>query len=238
VIFRIVKDKTNPYVIINKTFLNDKNLSLKAKGLLSYLLSMPDDWKVYETEITQHSSDGIRSTRGAIKELMDSGYINRYQKKDDKNRFAGYEYCVYEIPPVITKCDNGKCDNAKQHTTNNNLTDNDLTEYKKEKGVLSKDENTHSSPYTNEDAVKAMKTYMNDLYRQKTGKKHPLLKPEQYRNVYDSISGNMGEWGTGYQAMVDMMCAFFNNKTIQSDWNINHFATEGIMLNRMYEVAY
>lgn len=235
-IFRIVKNKDNPYVMLNKGLLDDKTLSWKAKGILSYLLSMPDDWKVYEQEISNHSTDGIRSTRSGIKELMDVGYIKRHQIKDNKNRFAGYEYEVHEFP-VITKCENGKCDNAKQHTTNKDLTDNDLKEYKKDNGVLSSDENTLLSSYKNEDVIKAIKTYMNDLYRQKTKKKHPFLKPEQYQAIYNTICSIAEEWSLNYQALIDMMCKFLNSK-IDSDWNINHFATEGIMVNRMYEVAY
>jgi hypothetical protein len=234
--FRVIKDKENPYVMLNKTFLNDSNLSWQAKGVLSYLLSLPDDWKIYESEITKHGKDGIKCTRSCIKELILNGYIVRKMLKDNKGRFAGYEYSVYELS-IMPKSENGETENGKGNTTNNNLTDNEETEYKKDNGIFPSGENSPSY-YSNQDVINAIKTYMNDLYRQKTKKKHPFLKPEQYHAVYESIAGHCAEWGTEYRGLVDMMCAFLNSKTIQSDWNINHFATEGIMLNRMYEVAY
>jgi hypothetical protein len=236
--FRVIKDKENPYVMLNKTFLNDSNLSLKSKGLLAYLMSMPDDWQIYENEIVKHHTDGKDSLSSAIRELINNGYITRQRMRDEKGRLKAYEYRVYEAPIHIGKSSAGETKTGKPATTNNNLTDNDLTEYKKDNGIFPSGENSHISPYTNKDVIEAMKVYMNDLYMQKTHKKHPFLKPEQYRQVYDKLAAFCSEWGTEYRHLIDMMCDFLNNKTIQSDWNINHFATDGIMLNRMYEVAY
>lgn len=234
-IYRVVKDKENPYVMVNKSFVNDKSLSWKAKGILLYLLSKPDDWKIYESDIIKNSSDGRDSVRSGIKELIEAGYIERTLRQDVKGRLMGYEYCVYEVSTVDGKTDNGLSDNGKPDTTNNELTNNELTEYKKENGILPGSKN--SSIYINKDVVKAIKVYMNDLYRQKTKRKHPLLKPEQYKNVYNQILSICEEWSLEYDNLVDMMVQFLNSN-IQSDWNINHFATEGILVNRMYEVAY
>jgi hypothetical protein len=103
--------------MLNKIFLNDTELSWQAKGMLSYLLSLPDDWKIYEAEIQTHSSDGIKCTRSCIKELINKGYIKREKLRNEKRQFNGYEYCVYEIPAVMPKTENGK-----RHTTNNNIT--------------------------------------------------------------------------------------------------------------------
>lgn len=234
---RIIKDKENPYVMLNKKFLSNENLSWQAKGMLSYLLSLPDDWKIYESEISTHSKDGIKCANSCIKELISNGYINRGRLKDEKGRFKGYEYCVYEVSSITPKTENGKTENGKRHTTNNNNTNNNITEYNNDNGVLSDDKNSVCN-YTNKEAVKAISLYMNDFYKQRTGKRHPYLKPEQYKNVYSSICSMMDEWGLGYDAITAMMCKFLNTRTIDTDWNINHFATEGIMLNRMYEVAY
>lgn len=234
-IYRVVKDKENPYVMVNKSFVNDKSLSWKAKGILLYLLSKPDDWKIYESDIIKNSSDGRDSVRSGIKELIEAGYIERTLRQDVKGRLMGYEYCVYEVSTVDGKTDNGLSDNGKPDTTNNELTNNELTEYKKENGILPGSKN--SSIYINKDVVKAIKVYMNDLYRQKTKRKHPQLKPEQYKNVYNQILSVYEEWSIEYDNLVDMMVQFLNSN-IQSDWNINHFATEGILVNRMYEVAY
>lgn len=96
--FRKVKNKENPYVIINKRAMADDTLSWKAKGILAYLLSLPDDWKIYETELATHSSDGITCLKTGLKELIDRGYIVRQRIKDENGKFAGYEYNIYEEP--------------------------------------------------------------------------------------------------------------------------------------------
>ena len=57
--------------------------------------------------------------------------------------------------------------------------------------------------------LKQLKTYTTDLYKEKTRRKHPILKPIQYKNVYESLSSFCDEWGTGYDGLTDMMCKFF-----------------------------
>ncbi|OES45385.1 conserved phage C-terminal domain-containing protein [Domibacillus iocasae] len=95
-VYRKRKDRENPYVQLHKGFIYDKNLSFKAKGILVYLLSRPDDWQVYESEIIKHSRDGKDSVRNGIKELIEQGYISRSNFRTDNGKFAGYIYDVYE----------------------------------------------------------------------------------------------------------------------------------------------
>ena len=87
----------------------------------------------------------------------------------------------------------------------------------------------------NRDVVNAMKTYMTDYYKQRTKKKHPYLKPQQYKSVYQNIASFAEENGLDQEGIEEIMLCHFNNKAIDTDWNINHFATEGIMINRLYE---
>lgn len=102
-VFRIVKDKKNPYIMVNRYYIYDNRLSLKAKGLMSYFLSRPDDWDFYAEEIKKHTTDKDTSIGGAIKELIDSGYIKREPKRGDKGKFkGGYDYSVYETPIVTS----------------------------------------------------------------------------------------------------------------------------------------
>lgn len=97
-----VKKRDMPYVILDKTGLHDVRLSWKAKGMLAYLISLPDDWKIHERELATHARDGRDSTRAALKELMDNNYVIRRQLRNDdtgaKGRFAEYETIVYETP--------------------------------------------------------------------------------------------------------------------------------------------
>ena len=125
-IFRVVKDENSSYVMLNKEFINDKDLSLKAKGLLTYLLSLPNDWKIYEKEIVKHSKDGKDSIKTAIKELINNGYIKRELSRDKLGKIQGYDYNVYEKSIQSGKPVDGKPVNGKPATTNNNLTKEEL----------------------------------------------------------------------------------------------------------------
>lgn len=148
-IYRVIKDRENPYVMINKQFLNDNRLSWKAKGLLTYLLSMPDDWQIYEAELVKHSKDGLTSLKSGIKELIELGYIVREQLRNEKGQFKGYEYCVYESPAEIGFSNNGDSNNGEPHTTNNNITNNDLTN--KERYIATKETSVPEEEKVTED---------------------------------------------------------------------------------------
>jgi len=94
---RVVK-KENPFVTIDKTCLKDERLSWKAKGLLCYLLSLPDDWEIYVNELKSHASDGRDSTAAALKELIKYGYAIRDYNRDEEGKIRGYIYQIFEIP--------------------------------------------------------------------------------------------------------------------------------------------
>ena len=82
-IIRVQHDKNNPYVVLNKGFLEDKSISLKAKGIMAYLLSKPDNWQVYISDIANHCSCGEKAIRSGINELKLRGYIKRYPVRID-----------------------------------------------------------------------------------------------------------------------------------------------------------
>lgn len=88
--------KQNEFTIMSTDFIKDKNLSLKAKGLMATILQFPDDWKLYLSDLKNRSKDGRDSTNSAIKELENAGYIKRNKQKKEFMQFAGYEYIVYE----------------------------------------------------------------------------------------------------------------------------------------------
>ncbi|WP_263707886.1 helix-turn-helix domain-containing protein [Shouchella tritolerans] len=94
-IFRV--SKTSNYVVMNRTGLNDKRLSWKAKGLLAYMLSMPDDWTFHDTELEKHAKDGRDSLKSAIKELKDHKYMKRTRRKGEGGKFV-WETAVFEQP--------------------------------------------------------------------------------------------------------------------------------------------
>ncbi|TCJ79086.1 UNVERIFIED_ORG: DnaD/phage-associated family protein [Bacillus cereus] len=97
-ILRVKKDHN--YSVINNTGLKDKRLSWKAKGILAYILTLPDDWVFYREELSQHAKDGINSLRAGMKELKEYGYIKRFPIRDEKNKIVRWETIIYEIPVV------------------------------------------------------------------------------------------------------------------------------------------
>ncbi|NPV30747.1 MAG: hypothetical protein HPY58_14110, partial [Firmicutes bacterium] len=92
------RKRKNPYAVIDKAFLSNVKLSWKAKGLLSYLLSKPDNWKIYVKDLINQSTDGRDAVYAGLKELEVQGYLERKKIRDDKGKILGYEYIIYERP--------------------------------------------------------------------------------------------------------------------------------------------
>ena len=88
--------KATNFVVMDKTHLNDRELSWKGTGLMSYLLGLPDDWEVNVSDLQQRKKDGRDGTYSAMHELIKAGYVVRNTLKDDKGRVQGIEYMVYE----------------------------------------------------------------------------------------------------------------------------------------------
>ncbi|APC80684.1 TPA: DnaD domain protein [Clostridium botulinum] len=134
-VFRVIKDKQNPYIMVNKYFVYDNRLSLKSKGLMSYFLSRPDDWNFYQSEILKHCRDKRDSISKAINELESAGYIERILRRDSKGKLlGGYDYNIFEIPQFIkdnseacTKhTESGKAEIGKNRNRENPNSDNPL----------------------------------------------------------------------------------------------------------------
>ena len=95
-VFRV--ERTRDYTVMSNYHLKDKRLTLKSKGLLSQMLSLPDDWDYTLSGlsvINRESKDAIRS---ALNELEAAGYIRRRQTTDASGKFSSNEYIIYERP--------------------------------------------------------------------------------------------------------------------------------------------
>ena len=90
------KRETN-FTMMSNVGLRDKRLSFKSKGLLAYMLSLPDDWVFYEEEIMKHSTDGKQSVRTGLKELQQLGYLIKNQSRE-KGKFAKVDWLLYDEP--------------------------------------------------------------------------------------------------------------------------------------------
>ena len=104
-------NKHSNCVVLDKEGIENPNLSWKAKGLLAYLVSRPDNWHVYIEQLANVGTDGRDSTSAGIKELIEAGYIVR-QRLTENGKFAGYDYTVYEVA-IKAESVNGETVNGK-----------------------------------------------------------------------------------------------------------------------------
>ncbi|NLD48085.1 MAG: hypothetical protein GX660_12985 [Clostridiaceae bacterium] len=92
-----IKKRVNPYTMIDSSIFLNSNLSWKAKGLMGYFLSRPEDWKIHLKDLYNQSTDGFDSVKSGLRELKENGYIELIAKRE-KGRIVSWEYIVYESP--------------------------------------------------------------------------------------------------------------------------------------------
>jgi len=105
-VFRVEKKKD--YTVMSKYHLRDDRLSLKAKGLLSLMLSLPDEWDYTLEGLSKINKEGVAAIRTAVQELEAAGYIRRERTRAETGIFEGNDYIIYETPP---DSDSPSCEN-------------------------------------------------------------------------------------------------------------------------------
>ena len=94
--------KTDNYTVMCNNHLREKQMSLKAMGLMSLMLSLPDNWEYSISGLTKLARDGKDSVMNALTELEHFGYLKRTRRYDERGRFAGYDYDIFEQPQAVT----------------------------------------------------------------------------------------------------------------------------------------
>ena len=112
-VFRVERNKG--YTVMSNHHLRNKELSLKAKGLLSQMLSLPEDWDYTLAGLSFINREKIDAIREAVKELERAGYIVRSRERDEKGRLRGADYVIFEQPqpptPDLPTLENPTLDN-------------------------------------------------------------------------------------------------------------------------------
>lgn len=106
-VFRVEKD-TN-YTTMCNYHLRDKGLSLKAKGLLSLFLSLPDEWHYSVRGIAAICKEGVDGINSTLQELEKNGYLTRRQKRQTGGRMGETEYVIFEQPRTDLPCEEAPC---------------------------------------------------------------------------------------------------------------------------------
>ena len=160
--FMIVRiEKNKNYTVISNYIFNEKDISAKAKGLFCYMMTLPDDWVFYRTEVYKHFPEGRTALDSAWNELEKHGYITQRKVKGDDGKFGGIEYTLHE-KPVTDKphtenpnTGNQQLLSTNKPNTNKPNTNNKIIKGKEEEQVESKEDHTKpmetspSLPYTN-----------------------------------------------------------------------------------------
>ena len=100
-VFRV--EKTRDYTVMANHHLKNRALTLKAKGLLSLMLSLPEDWDYTLKGLSLISVESIDAIRQAVRELESAGYIVRSRERNEKGQLKGAEYVIYEQPHLSDK---------------------------------------------------------------------------------------------------------------------------------------
>ena len=147
-VFRV--ERNTGYTVMSNHHLRNKELSLKAKGLLSQMLSLPEDWDYTLSGLSYINRESIDAIRTAVWELEKAGYITRRQGRDEKGKMTAIEYTIYEQPqPPELDCPVLENPTADNPTTENPTSENPMqlnkdkliTEKQKKEGL-----NTDSIP--------------------------------------------------------------------------------------------
>ena len=178
-VFRV--EKNSGYTVMSNHHLRNRALSLKAKGLLSQMLSLPEDWDYTLQGLARINRESIDAIRQAIRELEQAGYIQRSRERDEKGRLRGADYVIFELPQPVPASVSPTLENPMlENPTQENPTlenpmqlnkDKLITEKQKKEGLNTDSIPIHSLnplPYGEDEAAQPperKRAERNDAYR-------------------------------------------------------------------------
>ena len=183
-VFKI--EKSRNYTVMSNYHLRDKNLSYKAKGLLSFMLSLPEDWDYSINGLVSISKEGVKAIRNILQELQRYRYLVIEKKQNEVGQFE-YEYLIYEQPDTQKgDVDLGDVEkdiqiNTNEINTNNKIDKDDKTKISsffvaEEHNILTME--LINRGYINENDIQIF--YYDDLFKE-------LLKDNSYKDLVQII---------------------------------------------------
>lgn len=199
--------KTENYVVINKDFLKNRNLSWKAKGILTYILSLPNDWILNISELQNHSKDGSDSLYSGMKELIKYGYVSK-KKIKKAGKFSGVEYTISEQPFNLQSPYAGKPDTEKPFSENPALLSNNILSIDK----LNKSDSKNESSYPSEHI-----TEHNSTNRLNPIEHNKVIIPKKKKNKDISINN----YKLSHKEVITFFSTKLNGASSQIIWSQN-----------------
>lgn len=134
----LMSRREDPFARVPKSLLNDSRLSWKAKGIISYLIGKPSDWKTNVLDVSLHSTDGVKAVRSAMNELKKLGYARLDKVQSANGKIAEWLWKISDSPIFSPDAPNGHV--AKGHTQNGHhtkieCTKNEFTKSKEPEGT-------------------------------------------------------------------------------------------------------
>jgi hypothetical protein len=181
-------EKVKGFTVISNYHFKDKTLSLKAKGLLSLMLSLPDDWNYTERGLTTLSSDGKASIHSALQELKEHKYLKVEQTRNENGVFSGSVYYIYEVPYNIDRADI----NTPEFTENSPCTENRDT-VKQDADNRDTEERDAENPSTEKHSLLNTNIYNNkDINYDSNKNPHHSLSIEKRKEMRKKIEEQIG----------------------------------------------
>lgn len=239
---KIAIKKTSNYTTIDNNIFNNKNLSLKARGLLATMLSLPQEWDYSVDGLSIILKEGKDCIRATLNELEENGYLVRNRVRDDNGQLKGVEYFVYEIPQTVEntefepKAENPTLDNpVLENPTQLNKQEINKTNNKHYSATTSHDCDIldKAKQITNEPAITNGIDYYLSKYREEIGVNHPDVTYSAISRVIENISTvlqDVFEDIASDDGLVKMIDRHFDTNYGQPiDYKIQHFGTEGVI---------
>lgn len=244
-IVRVVK--TENYTVMSNHHLRNKDLSLKAKGLMSYMLSCRNGTVFSIRQLMEASKDGEASVCTALNELKEHKYLKHYAQKDDKGRISEWKYDLYELPYDVEmkgiqneqehncpELDFPDLENQDKVNTNYNVNTIKKENKKKETDDISCDPNLERAKEIAKKEMESMKSeeysfeYVWNLYNKKEGKQQARKawmklsnkdKEAVKQKLSDWLSNYISRHGKQYQPMFS---TFLNQRRWEDEINENN----------------
>ena len=244
-IVRVVK--TENYTVMSNHHLRNKDLSLKAKGIMSYMLSCSNGTVFSIRQLMEASKDGEASVCTALNELKEHKYLKHYAQKDDKGRISEWKYDLYELPYNVEmngiqneqenncpELDFPDLENPDKVNTNYNVNTIKKENKKKETDEISCDPNLERAKDIAKKEMESMKSEEDsfeqvwNLYNKKEGKQQARKawmklsnkdKEAVKQKLSDWLSNYISRHGKQYQPMFS---TFLNQRRWEDEINENN----------------
>ena len=196
---KVTRKKTSKYTTISNGFLRDNNLSLKAKGFLTVIMALPDDWDFSIKGICSVLKEGKTAIYGVIQELKENHYCKTTPNRNEKGLILGLDYVFYEEPydeepqQDYPHSDNRYMDNMPQLNTYENK------ENKGIKDLSKKEEREESLSKKDELFEECWKAYRRKGSKSKSKSYWNKLKDDEKNRVLDHIKAYVSARDINYQ---------------------------------------